>query len=909
MPQPDEYRILRSLPEIEAFFARINAYTTADDVLAQIEPGQPLDRIGGFAELARKLDGEGAAAEIIAEQKRAVFGRDDELPHLLVLPSGWVAVLRYLGGRDDADRGVARVRVAICPADPADGDTIRDSLARVLLGLQDGVGAPAGQPPLPGRHEGDWPDELTSLFDRDAVEAAYADLLASRVAAKDQAPHQVRRAGDVVDDLLRWFGTISKPGSATELDRRQARGDGTRPPAQAVDLKLHVINMRFGQLSARGPLHTSASDVKAIAEAAKLWIGARAGRRLAIYAHGGLVAEAQALAHARQTAQWWLDNDVYPVFCIWESDAATTILQLIRELLGGDGGRDGRQWWGEARDAAIERLVHATGQPVWDVMKRSAMMCSADGLQHGLTLLARRLKGAFAGSAAPPIDLIGHSAGAIVLLPFLGRLKDEGLVPASFQMLAPAATNSLYRDYLAAYGSKKLKIRIYAMQDTAERADTVAGVYGKSLLYLVSRGFEDHFGEPISGLQKDLLADRQLIALMCRWCDGETRKAMVFSPTPEGTPRRLASGAVMHGGFDTDQQTMWSVMALIRGEADEGRITPFPADLAGQRSGGADPLRLDLPEEVRLYLNLAATPTPAAAPVAAMPNTPTGTATGPASPAAPASARQPARRALTIGINDYAQMARLAGCVRDSDTWRDLLHARGFDVTQLAQPELTGRDQIIAALRDFVAQSGAGDTLVWHFSGHGMKIETILGTEDDFETTGFDQAIIASNASEGLTGQLAHTIIDDDIHAILQGLHPQADCYVFLDSCFSGTATKLDLPGTPRSMGVLRLGNRVARNRPLTAPMEAASRGGPYDGANHVLFSAAAATQKAIENGDPVQGVFTRAVSQLLAQPATALTNASFCLRINDLMPGSGQTSGVFCDPSRLNRPFPLAGV
>lgn len=266
------------------------------------------------------------------------------------------------------------------------------------------------------------------------------------------------------------------------------------------------------------------------------------------------------------------------------------------------------------------------------------------------------------------------------------------------------------------------------------------------------------------------------------------------------------------------------------------------------------------------------------------------------------------RRALTIGIDEYASANRLAGCVNDSNIWREMLKSRGFAVTQLASPDKTGRDQIIGQLQDLVMQSGAGDTLVWHFSGHGMRIESIHGSDNDFETTGADQAIVASNGSTSLNGHIPHAIIDDDIHTILQGLNPQSACYVFLDSCFSGSGTRLTLPGTPRSVGTLYRTGYAARNHALTDPMTHAARGGPYDGANHVLFSAASAKQVALENGTPPLGVFTRAVRDLLGQQTTPLTNNAFSQRINELTVGMGQTAGVYCDMARLEQPFPLIG-
>jgi hypothetical protein len=189
-----------------------------------------------------------------------------------------------------------------------------------------------------------------------------------------------------------------------------------------------------------------------------------------------------------------------------------------------------------------------------------------------------------------------------------------------------------------------------------------------------------------------------------------------------------------------------------------------------------------------------------------------------------------------------------------------------------------------------------------------MEIEGILGEDGDQEASGVDQAIVGSNTSETQSGQLAYAIMDDELHAILQGLNPQSACYVFLDSCFSGTATRFSLPGRPRSLGTLRVPSHVVRQRSLTAPLNVGARGA-YDGSNHILFSACSATQTALENGAPTQGVFTRAVCDLLRRPTAGLTNSAFCHCINDLIPGSDQTSGVYCDPARREQVFPLAGL
>ncbi|WP_299910496.1 caspase family protein [uncultured Paracoccus sp.] len=895
-----DFRILRSPTEIEAFFWRIAPFIDAKSIRASVEHGPALTRIGSYEALVDRAGRTAAEEEITHEIARASNGRG--LPQLILLPSGSLSVMRYFGRLEQQDKekpAETIIRMMVCPAAPDQAAPMLAALAQALLGLRDSVGDKPGRAPLRGRREMAWPEAVAALFTRDAVEAAYNQLAEQR--ERTGVQRLTSRHRDVVEAHVRWFAerrkddgeSLAREKAATSPPKRKA-SPAMRNARTDVDMKLHIINMLQGELSDRGYFQTTESDVARIAAEARDWIAAGDGRRLVVYAHGGLVSEEEAINYARDTVGWWLENDVYPVFCIWESDALTSILQLVRESLGGD--RRGPFDWGEMRDAAIERLVHLLGQQVWDVIKRSAARCSADGRQFGLTLFAATLKQVF-GSSFPPIDLVGHSAGSILHLAFLARLRAEKIPVKTFQTLAPAASCRLYADGLAAHGDE-LKTRIYAMQDRFERDDNVMGLYGKSLLYLVSRGFEEQFGEAISGLQKDLLADRRLVGLLSGWSGGVTREALVFSPTPPDAPKRLRSGAISHGAFDTDPETMWSVMALIHGEGDPDKIPEFPK-LEDSAHGkiGRGPGR-DLPEEVRTYLALARSGVPAggASPVNAAPLS-----------ALPAEARQGRKLALTIGINDYDVMNRLQGCVNDSNIWRDLLLAQGYNVTQLIRGEETGRDQITRQLRDFVGQSAPGDTLVWHFSGHGMEIEGVVGNDNDAEIRGVDQAIVAANASETLTGQLSHAIMDDELHAILQGVNQQAACYVFLDSCFSGSATRFSVRGRKRSLGTLRMAGRSGRGRGLTAPMNPGIRSA-YDGTGHVLFSACSATQTAMEDGTPPQGLFTRAVRDLLQNPDAALSNANFCLRVNELIPGNDQTPGLYCDPSRRDLAFPLAG-
>ncbi|WP_108502364.1 caspase family protein [Paracoccus indicus] len=868
--------IFRNQPEITAFFARAAPFVDAESLQVQVDVGPALTRVGDFAQLSENAGELNAIFEVISEVERQGFDDGMDLPHLVIFPSGWAAMLRHpdCGAQD----GQAMVRVLICPCDPKDADAVRGTLVQLLAGLQDSTGRSRTTPPLIARQKMDWPAELEPVFDRDSVEAAFRQLMA------DDSRHDERRIrSEVIDDHLRWLAA-NRPVAAP-LRREVTPAPVASSRGGTVDLKHHVVNMRFGALSRDGAFQTDASDVAAIADRARDWIDQGSGRRLVIYAHGGLVSEGLALDYARSTAAWWLENDVYPVFCIWESDALSVIWQMIAQQFGRRATRGFDL--GGIRDAAIEGLVQIFGRGIWATMKNSARQCSAPGDQHGLTLLARELGRVFGPDA--PIDLVGHSAGSIVLLHLLPVLRQAGCPAQSLQTLAPAATTALYRSGLAA-GGATLRHRIYTMTDTAERDDTVIGIYGKSLLYLVAFGFETSRPTPIAGLQRDLLDDTALVAGLADWANGVTREALVFSPSPQGTPRRLRSDATSHGGFDNDPATMWSVMRFIRGPGHDARITPFPENARSARGG--DEMMPRLPDDLRLYLEMTDQPAPAATPEVRSDNP-------------PAMARQPARIALTIGIDHYAGAAKLNGCARDSDSWRDLLEQRGYHVTQITAPEQTHRDALVAHLRDFVARGRAGDSLIWHYSGHGMEVMPEFGTDDDDGDMARDQAIVASNNSPGLETQLDHALIDDQIHTLLQALDPAAQMHVFLDSCHSGSATRLAMSGRPRSLGTLRKANYVPHGRTLTL-RPTGMRGTGYEGSNHVLYSASSAIQTAQENGSPVMGVFSRAVRDMLAANPGAMTNTQFRARINALTAGNNQTPGVYCDPARMDQAFPL---
>src|SRR4029079_9643224 len=83
---------------------------------------------------------------------------------------------------------------------------------------------------------------------------------------------------------------------------------------------------------------------------------------------------------------------------------------------------------------------------------------------------------------------------------------------ASLTLWAPACTVASFKQYYAAALQSRAigNFSIFTLTDKAEQDDDCAGIYHKSLLYLVSNAFEKRFriplvrpdGEPILGMEK-----------------------------------------------------------------------------------------------------------------------------------------------------------------------------------------------------------------------------------------------------------------------------------------------------------------------------------------------------------------------------------------------------------------------
>ncbi len=239
---------------------------------------------------------------------------------------------------------------------------------------------------------------------------------------------------------------------------------------------------------------------------ARVWLKSprNGGRRIAVYAHGGLNDLTASLDRAQVMGPWFEQNGIHPVFIAWQSGVADTIENIIEDFIGSliSGAQDRKtrslvDTVSEARDYLIEAAAIVPARPIWSQMKQNAVAASSgDGAMVALARCLARLGEDYSNLE---IHLVGHSAGAILLGAFLGQLARNRLTARAVSLYAPACTVAFANSsYLPAAEEKIIDpkhVVCDVLSNSNELNDTV-GPYGKSLLYLVSRSSRARSSRP-----------------------------------------------------------------------------------------------------------------------------------------------------------------------------------------------------------------------------------------------------------------------------------------------------------------------------------------------------------------------------------------------------------------------------
>jgi hypothetical protein len=321
-----------------------------------------------------------------------------------------------------------------------------------------------------------------------------------------------------------------------------------------TEIAGHFVHIDDGRFRDRGRYWSNLDDVRLTAS---LLANSDKYDHLLLYAHGGLNSPQDSARRIAAVKETFKANRIYPYHLMYD----TGLLEELKDVIAG------RREQAEARaggladwiDRLVERLTRVPGRALWREMKAGAELPFGDGKAGTQTLQA--FADAFEASGKPrKIHVVGHSTGMILLAHLLQRWSTvaPGLSIHSASLMAPAGRVDLFTDVLqpflkAPYPDFRIsEMTIYNLSDDLEQNDRVTLAYNKSLLYLVSRAFEEQTPAPILGMEKysDTVSRRKLPRLTVRYSKGDVPGARV-------------TASQSHGGFDNDPLTMNHILRRV----------------------------------------------------------------------------------------------------------------------------------------------------------------------------------------------------------------------------------------------------------------------------------------------------------------------------------------------------------
>ena len=234
-------------------------------------------------------------------------------------------------------------------------------------------------------------------------------------------------------------------------------------------------------------------------------------KRVVIYAHGGLNSEADAIKRARAMGRHFEANGCYPLFLVWKTGLLESINGILHKqsrqepALAGGWLDELAEKVTEKTDLAIESSIgRGLVRPIWTQMKDVAEL--AFETRRGGEQIIRALQQLMeTWGDQLEIHLAGHSAGSILLGHMMDGLAYRQVAIekiSSIHLYAPACSVAFANQFYASNPKIMQRLYIDMLSDTRERADSVAGIYRKSLLYLVSGALETDLRTPIAGMAK-----------------------------------------------------------------------------------------------------------------------------------------------------------------------------------------------------------------------------------------------------------------------------------------------------------------------------------------------------------------------------------------------------------------------
>jgi len=344
---------------------------------------------------------------------------------------------------------------------------------------------------------------------------------------------------------------------------------GAAPKPARAEIAGHFCHLDDGRFKDSGRYWSNRHDVGLTAD---LVAESDDYDHLLFYAHGGLNSPTDSARRIAAMKETFKANRIYPYHLMYDTGLLEELKDVItRRRQEADARAGGFTDW---LDRLVEMATRVPGRALWREMKLGAERPFDKGMAGTETLAA--FVDAFTRSGKPKkIHLLGHSTGMILLSHLLQRLSV--LAPKAcidtVSMMAPAGTIELFTTHIQPFlEARKPAFRIaemavYNLSDKLEQDDEVTRAYNKSLLYLVSRAFEDKVPAPLLGMQSACKED----------------------PKPEDVPRlklHYSKGSVpgaqvtassSHGGFDNDTVTMNHILRRILPSGDWSGAVRFTA--------------------------------------------------------------------------------------------------------------------------------------------------------------------------------------------------------------------------------------------------------------------------------------------------------------------------------------------
>ena len=245
--------------------------------------------------------------------------------------------------------------------------------------------------------------------------------------------------------------------------------------------------------------------------------------RILIYAHGGLNSEGDSLERIKVLAPYIKENNIYPVFFTWKTGLLESVGSILADassrLFPRVGGleeflEESKRQVKDALDRTLEVACENLGvKAVWSQMKQNAAAASRrENMERGVYLTTLALAELKKRVPELEIQLIGHSAGSIILGHMLDDFPRNDLTVTSCNLYAPACSvDFALRHYQKAVEKSRIlsldDLHLHLLTDEREQADSV-GPYRKSLLYLVSRALEEQHKTPLLGMESAFDPDK-----------------------------------------------------------------------------------------------------------------------------------------------------------------------------------------------------------------------------------------------------------------------------------------------------------------------------------------------------------------------------------------------------------------